>query len=75
MHYPRARRYEDDNGREKRVDRSALRIIARWVAEHDRAPAVEPSRWTDPDATESDPLVDRDFFVLDPRRGTERLTK
>jgi hypothetical protein len=63
MRYPRRRSYEDDRGRPRRVDRGALRVIARWVHEHDRMPAV----------TNDNTFVERDFFVLDPQRGAERL--
>jgi hypothetical protein len=36
MRNPRARSYEDELGREKRVDRSALRIIAKNSVRNDR---------------------------------------
>ena len=32
----RARSYNDELGREKRVDRSALQVIAKWSEEHER---------------------------------------
>ena len=63
MQTPRRRRYEDDEGNPKRVDRSALRIIARWVHEHDGDPAI----------ANDNTVVDRDFYVLDAQRGAERL--
>jgi len=36
MPFPRPRSYEDDVHREKRVDRSVLRIIAAYVDDHAR---------------------------------------
>lgn len=63
MRYPRRRRYEDDEGNPKRVDRSALRVIARWVDEHDGKPV----------ARNDNSVVERGFFVLDPQHGAERL--
>lgn len=36
MRNPRARSYEDDLGREKRVDKSALRIIAKHSERNER---------------------------------------
>ena len=63
MRYPRRRRYEDDDGNPKRVDRSALRVIARWVDERDGTPV----------AMNDNSVIERGFFVLDARRGAERL--
>ncbi len=50
----RSEDFEDRGDRPvRKADSSALRIIARWVAEHDRAPVVGA-------------IVDRDFVLLDP---------
>ena len=46
--------FEEDKRRVKRTDRSAMKILKEWIADHD---GVQPSG----------ARVDRDFVVIEPK--------